>query len=289
LKKVVITLRVEKTELDKDAMRLRVLGKIVEGKPLEYVRINSYHTINIAPGDIFEISKSEWHDYIINVVKNAVSDSKRPRLGLIVIDDEKALPAYMLGYGVEFRNEIYSRLSKRMSQKDFQEQQKKYYDEIFNVIREMVVDTVVVAGPGFAREDVKAYGESSGIIKKLNKKLFFENVSNAERSGVYELIKSDKFGKILEKERIRTEFKLIEEFLTNLSTGKSKYGLGNVELAMDDAEASTILVNDNILGDPAVQELLGRAEEEGVRIEVLNSTDEVGEQLHAFKDIAVIS
>ena len=69
LKKVIITVRVEKTELDKDAMRLRVLGKIMEGKPLEYVKINSYHTLNIAPGDIFEIIKSEWHDYIVDVVK----------------------------------------------------------------------------------------------------------------------------------------------------------------------------------------------------------------------------
>ena len=127
LKKVVITVRVEKSELDKDACRLRVLGKIVEGKPLEYIKINSYHTLNIAPGDIFDIMKNEWHDYIISVVRNAVSDSKRPRLGIIVLDDEKALPAYLLGYGLEFKNEIYSKLSKRMTPKDFQEQQKKNY------------------------------------------------------------------------------------------------------------------------------------------------------------------
>ena len=289
LKKVVITLKVEKTELDKDAVRLRVLGKIMEGRPLEYVRINSYHTLNIAPGDIFEIIKTEWHDYIISVVKNAVSDSKRPRLGLIVLDDEKAMPAYMLGYGVDFGNEIYSKLSKRMSQKDFQEQQKKYYDEIIGMIRGMVVDTVVVAGPGFTKDSLKEYGESSGVLKKIDKRIIFESVSNAERSGVYELIRSDKFSRILERERIRAEFKLIEEFLTNLSTGKSKYGIENVSIALDNMEASIILVNDNILGDPAVQELLAQAEENRVEIEVINSMDEVGEQLHAFKDIAAIS
>jgi protein pelota len=289
LKKVVITLKVEKTELDKDAVRLRVLGKIMDGRPLEYVRINSYHTLNIAPGDIFEIIKAEWHDYIVSVVKNAVSDSKRPRLGLIVLDDEKAMPAYMLGYGVNFGNEIYSKLSKRMSQKDFQEQQKKYYDEIIEMIKGMVVDTVVVAGPGFTKDDLKAYGETSGIIKKINKRIIFERVSNAERSGVYELIKSDKFSRILEREHIRAEFKLIEEFLTNLSTGKSKYGIENVSIALDNMEASMVLVNDNILGDPAIQDLLARAEENRVEIEVINSMDEVGEQLHAFKDIAVIS
>ena len=108
----------------------------------------------------------------IDVVRNAVSDSKRPRLGLIVLDEEKALPAYLLGYGLEFRNEIYSRLSKRMSQKDFQEQQRKYYENHISTVKEMVVDTVVIAGPGFTREDVKAYGESSGIIKKIDKGCF---------------------------------------------------------------------------------------------------------------------
>jgi protein pelota len=288
LKKVVVTLRTEKTELDKNAMRMRVLGKIVDGKPLEYIKINSYHTINIAPGDVFEIIKTEWHDYIVDVVRNAVSDSKRPRLGILVIDDEKALPAYLLGYGLEFRNEIYSKLSKRMSQKDFQEQQKKYYEEIIGIVKDMVVDTVVVAGPGFTKDDVKAYGESTGILKKINKRIFFESISNAERSGVYELIKSDKFSRILQKERIRTEFKLIEEFLTNLSTGKSKYGIENVSIALDNTEVNIILVNDSILGNPTVQNLLSDAEKERVKIEVFNSNDEVGMQLHSFKDIVCI-
>lgn len=289
LKKVVVTLRVEKTELDKDANRLRALGKIVDGKPLEYIKINSYHTINIAPGDVFEIMKSEWHNYIIDVVKNAVSDSKRPRLGLIVLDEEKALPAYLLGYGLEFKNEIYSRLSKRMSQKDFQEQQKKYYNDILEMAQEMIVDTVVIAGPGFTKEDVKLYGESTGLLKKINKRIIFESVSNAERSGVYELIKSEKFARILEKERIRAEFKIIEEFLTNLSTGKSKYGIDNVSIAVENAEANIIMVNDSILGDQSVQQLLSDAESSRIKIEVFNSNDEVGMQLHAFKDIACIN
>jgi protein pelota len=288
LKKVFITLKVEKTELDKGAEGLRVRGKIMDGKPLEYVKINSYHTINIAPGDVFDVLKTEWHDYIVDVLRNAVSDSKRPRLGIIVLDEEKALPAYLLGYGLEFKNEIYSKLSKRMSPKDFQEQEKKYYNEIIEMIKSMIVDTVVVAGPGFTTEDVKTYGESSGVLKKIDKRIFFESVSNSERSGVYELIKSDKFSRILERERIRTEFRLIEEFLTNLSTGKSKYGLENVSIALDNMEVNTIFVNDSILGDKVVQQLLGDAEKSKVKIEVFNSSDEVGTQLHSFKDIACV-
>jgi protein pelota len=286
LKQVMITLRVEKTELDKSASRLRILGKIVEGRPLEYVKLNSYHTLNIAPGDMLELVKLKWPDYLVKVAKDAVADSKKPRLGLIVVDDEKALPAYMLGYGIEFGSEIYSRLSKRMSQKDFQEQEKKYFDSVLETIRNMRVDTIVVAGPGFTKDDIKTYATNSGMIKKMGKQLIFENVSNAERSGIYELVKGEKVENLLEKERIRMEFRLMEEFLKGLESKSSRYGTADVEDSLDGRRAKVVLVNDSVLGDQKMQSILSKAEERRIKIEVFNSGDEVGAQLHNFKDIA---
>ncbi|HVC58272.1 MAG TPA: hypothetical protein VND15_02235 [Candidatus Acidoferrales bacterium] len=288
LKKVTITLEVEKTELDKDATRLRIMGKILDGKPIEFVKLKSYHTLNIAPGDMLDVQKAVWKDYIVAVVKNAVSDSKKPRLGLIVVDDEKALPAYLLGYGVAFKSEIYSRVSKRMSQKEFGETQKKYYDNILSLARDMDVDTIIIAGPGFTKDDIKKYGEESGIIGKMGKTLIFEAVSYAERSGIYELIRGEKVAKILNRERIRMEFALMEQFLTNLSTGRSKYGADNVSASIEEMGAGTILVNDSVLGDLKIQQILTKAEEASLKIEVFNSIDEVGTQLHGFKDIASI-
>ncbi len=288
LKDVVIMVRVEKTEFDKNANRLRVMGKIVEGKPLDYIRLNSYHTLNIAPGDVLDIMKNEWHNYLVDVIRNAVSDTKKARLGLIVVDEEKAVPAYLLGYGVEFKNEIYSQLSKRMSQKDFVEQQKKYFQAILDMAAEMRVDTVIIAGPGFTKDDVKAFGEDNGSIKKTGKKLIFEKTSDTERTGVYELIKSDKVALLLQKERIRIEFKIMEEFLNGLDSGKSKSGADEVNAAIENYGASLLLVNDSVLGDPKMQAVLANAEKNKIRIEVFNSNDEVGVQLHAFNDIASV-
>ena len=288
LKKVMLTLKVERTELDKSASRLRVIGKILDGKPVEYVRLNSYHTLNVAPGDIIELLKTDWPDYIVKVARDAAADSKKARLGLIVVDDEKALPAYMLGYGVEFGNEIYSRLSKRMSQKDFQEQEKKYFDEILEIAGNMRVDTVIIAGPGFTYDSIRNYATTSGMIKKIGKQLVFENVSNAERSGIYELIKSERVERMLEKERIRVEFRLMEEFLIGLEGKSSKYGVENVCASVECGTAKVVLVNDSVLGDAKVQAALAKAEERRIKIEVFNSGDEVGAQLHAFKEIASI-
>ncbi len=285
MKTVVVRLKVEKTELDKAAVRLRFMGKIVEGKPLEYIKLNSYHTLNIAPGDTLEITKAEWPEYLIQVVKNAVKNSRKPRLGIIAIDDEKALPAYLYGYGLAFKDEIYSRLSKRMSQKDFTEQQNKYFNEIFEVAGNMSTDIVVIAGPGFTKDDLKKYAEGKGIMKKIPKRFLFFRTSNVERSGVYELIKSDEVSSILEGERIRQEFKLMGEFLEGLASGRSKSGIDNVKKAMDNYEARTILVNDSVLSDAAIRKVLSDAEKKRIRIEIFNAEDEIGSQLHSFKDI----
>jgi protein pelota len=288
LKKVFITLKLEKSELDKSAMRLRLAGKIMDAKPLEYVRLNSYHTINVAPGEVIDIVKEKWPGYLVQVVKSAVSDTKRARLGLIVVDEEKALPAYLLGYGVEFKNDIYSGLSKRMSQKDFTEQQNKYYEKVLSLAGSMNVDTIVMAGPGFATEDIRKYGEDKGIIEKMGKRLVFYKVSNSERSGVYELIRSDAVAKLLEKERIRTEFIIMERFLSGLSSASSKFGIEEVKGLLESGLADIIIVNDSFIGRPDVQEVLSEAERTKTKIEVFNSEDEVGTQLHSFKDIAAI-
>jgi protein pelota len=286
LKEVVVTLRVEKTELDKGAQRLRIMGKIVEGRPEEYVQVNSHHTLNIGPKDVIEIVKSDWREYMLQVLKDAVAASKKPRLGIIVIDDEKALPAYLLGYGLEFLDNVYSGTSKRMKPKDFEEKQTEYFDEMVSIVTKMNTDAIVIAGPGFTKDNLKKYMEDKGIIKKIGKRIVFDSTSSAERSGIYEIIKGESVSSLLSKERMRTEFKLMEEFLRGLATGRSKYGIDNVDASIESYGASTVLVNDNLLGNADIQKVLEKAEEGRVSIEIFNSEDEIGVQLGAFRGIA---
>ncbi|MGC8537842.1 MAG: mRNA surveillance protein pelota [Candidatus Micrarchaeia archaeon] len=288
LKEVTIRIRVEKVEFDKASQTVRFIGIIVEGKPIEYIRLNSHHTLNITQGDVIEVTKAQWHGYLMDVVRNAVEATRRPKLGIIAMDDEKSLFAYILGYGIEFGNEIYSGLSKRLSNKDFQEALRKYFESVEGMITNMGVDTIIIAGPGFTKDDFKKYMEDTGFTKKINKKLLYFNISNVERSGVYELIKSEEVANVLHGEAIRREFMLMEEFLKGLALGRSGYGIENVGNAISGYDAKTILVNDSALSEPDTQKLLAAAERNKIEVVVFNSDDEVGRQLHSFKDIACI-
>ncbi len=290
LKEVTIYLNVEKTEIDKDSEKLRIMGKIINGNPLKYIQLHSYHTLNIEKNNIIEIKKQlEWPNYLLKIIEDATKESKKPNLGIILIDEEKSLFAYLLGYGIDFINEIYSNLSKRMTSKDYQEHKIKYFNKIIELIKNMDVSIIIIGGPGFVKDDIKKFMEDNYLVQKLNKKLFYINVSNVEHSGVYELIKNNEIENILKNQKIRLEFKLMEEFLRQVSIDKSVYGIKNVIEGIQNYEISKILVNDNILNNQEIKQLLGNAEKNNIKIIIFNSNDEVGNQLHNFKDIAGIN
>jgi len=286
-KEIFVSISLEKSELDKSGERLRLTGKIIKGKPEELIRIGSYHTINIAPGDEVTIVKEEWKDYILRRIKQAVQDTRKVRFGAVALDDEKATIANIHGYGIEIIAEIYSHLSKRMKEQDYEKARKSYFDEIINMIKNMHVDTIIIAGPGFTREDLKHYIESMHI--DTGKKLLFVPASDAERSGIREAMQSPEVAKFLEHEQVKMEFAMLNLFMQALQFGNAWFGLENVDKSLEEYLAGVVLVNDDLLISKDVQSVLDKADKQKVNIEIFNSTDEAGMQLAGFKGIASIA
>ncbi len=286
-KEVTIRLQVERAEVDKSADMLRITGKIVGGHPEEFIRMGSYHTINLGAGEIIDIQKPEWKDYLLKRIKQAMLDSKKPKLGIIVMDDELATIAYVKGYGIEILSQLYSKLSKRMKEKDFEKQKEQYFNDLIKSANNMKVDIVVLAGPGFTKDDLKKHIAQKGA--KVEKKVFYTAASDAERSGVREVMQSDIVADIFEKEHVRKEFEYLNIFLQGVRTSGAFYGNAQVREALESYRAGIVLVNDSVLDDKQVKELLDIADQSKVRIEIFNSEDDAGMQLKNFKDIAAIS
>lgn len=285
-KEVFIKLGVEKTELDKGAGKLRLMGKILEGRPEQYVRINSYHTLSIGPGDQMEIEKEAWSDFIIRRIRQAVAEAKRPRLGIIALDDEKATIAYVRGYGIDLTGELYSHLSKKMKEKEFEKQKEAYFQEIIKTAERMDVDIVIIAGPGFMKDDVKKYIEANRI--EVKKRLVYVAASDAERSGIREVMKSEMVSKLLESEHVKKEFEYLDLFFRGMRTSGALSGAERIREALKGYRIGVILVNDSMLNNEEIKALLDQADRNGVRIEIFNSEDEAGKQLSSFKNIAAI-
>ncbi|MCL5419279.1 MAG: mRNA surveillance protein pelota [Candidatus Marsarchaeota archaeon] len=285
-KEVFIEVSVEKVEIDKSAGRLRLIGTILQGRPAEYVSMGGHHTINVAEGDIIDVMKPEWKEYILKRLKQAQAEARKPKLGIIVMDDEKALVSYIRGYGIDIVAELYSHLSKRMKEKDYGKQRVQYFNDIIKSAENMSVDIIIIAGPGFTKDDLRKHISDMNIETK--KRLVYAAASDAERSGIREVMRSGTVGELLQNEHVKKEFEYLNVFLAQLRAGQAASGAEGVAKAIAEARPQRILVNDSAINEPAIKRVLDLADSKGIRIEIYNADDDAGMQLRSFRDIAAI-
>lgn len=284
-KLVTIRLKVENSEFSKNANRLRVLGIIVWGEPEEYVQTGRYHTIEVATGEQIRIIKN-WKKYELDRIKSAEKESKRATLRIIVLDDEKALNAELRAYGIEYGAEFFANGSKKDD--NYEKNRDKYFETIMNEV-ERHNEKYIIAGPGFTKDNLKKYIEKKK--PELIKKITFESVADAERSGVNELFAKGIIEKMAEVERANLEMKIIEEFLSLLyrETGLVTYGIKQVQNANNISAVDKLLILDEYLRiDQDAQKLAEDAEKNGCKIIIFSKEGDAGEKLKGFGKVAAI-
>ncbi len=284
-KPVNIKVKAERVEFAKSANRLRILGPIVWGEPEEYVQLGRHHTIDVGPGDRLKVTKV-WKNHEINRLREAEKESKKPKIRIIVMDEEKALNAMLRAFGVEYGAEFYSSGSKRGD--DYEKAESEYFGKIMAEI-DRHPEKFIVAGPGFAKENLKGF-----ITKKkpeLLKRIIFENVSYAERSGVNELFNKGTIEKIMGEERFENEMKLMEELLVEIhkDTGRAAYGITETRKAVEAFAVKKLLVLDEYLRkDKDAEAVVDLADTNKAEIVIFSSEGDAGAKLKGFGKIAAL-
>jgi len=284
-KSVTIMIKTERAEFAKSANRLRILGTIVWGEPEEYVQLGKHHTIDVGIGDRIKITK-KWKNHEVKRLQDAQKESMKPRIRIIVLDEEKALTAMLRAFGVDYGPEFYSSGSKKDD--NYEKSEGEYFGKIMAEI-ERQPEKFVVAGPGFAKDNLKKF-----ISKKkpeLLSRITFESVSYAERSGVNELFNRGVIEKIMGEERFEKEMKLMEELLTEVykESGKAVYGIAEVRKAAEAFAIGKLLVLDEYLrADKEAEAVVDIADRNKAEIVVFSSEGDAGAKLKGFGKIAAL-
>lgn len=284
-KHVRIAVQAERIEFSKNENRLRVLGKIVAGEPEEFVQMGRYHTIEVEKGGKIVIQKAQWRDYELKRLKEAEKEAKRPRLRIIVLDEEKALTAMVRGYGIDYGPEFLSEASKR--DEKHEEKVQAYYQEVADYIGKHP-ELFLVAGPGFTKDNLRKYMEKKAPA--LLPRIRWESCSYAERSGVNELFKGGIVQKVIGEQRLEKEERAVDEFITQVHKGgKATYGLKPVQQAIDARAVKTLLVTDELLrGSNDIQNLAEAAGRSGADILIVSYESEAGFRLRGLGGLAAM-
>ena len=146
------------------------------------------------------------------------------------------------------------------------------------------VTKIVIAGPGFAREDLQ--NMINQRAKDLLPKIIVEFTYGTGNLGVQELLKKGLIEKITKYSRIAQETNAVERLLEQMNKNKAACGPEKTREAIAAGQAQMILVSDAKIRD--YEELLDESDKAGAELMIISSEHDAGQKLLGVGGIAAL-
>ncbi len=268
-------IKVEKRELHKHSKKLRLTGKITFVKPESIASLGSYHTIDVEIGKEIKLHK-EWKKHEIDMIEEAIKNSRKTLVNIIVIDNEQTTIAKMKPYGVEIEYEISNSASKS---RDKNIDMNKFFKEVGEILNNLK-GLIILGGPGFTKDNLLEYLKKE--FPQVAKRIRVVSASNAERSGIYEILRDETLYNILENERIYSVMADFEKFLKCIAKNGSlcTYGIKEIKKAAEYGSIEKLLILDEIAREH--EDIINLVEASGGKVIFVPSESEIGNQIKAL-------
>jgi protein pelota len=281
-KRMVLGIRTENVEFHESESRLRVHGVIIEG-PQD---VGSYHTLNLAEADVLTIRKEEWGSAVLERVRRAVEDSKKPKILFVALENDEAVIAMARQFGMQEVARIYAPSTGKMYE---QKEDRNYYEDVVEKVKQVAEPGVpiVVLGPGFAKEALVTLGKEKE--PEVFKNAHIYHTGQAGMVGIHELMKEGLGTEIVQGSRLAMETKAVEEVLTEIAKdGAVAYGPAEVEKAVMMGAVRTLLVLDSVVRQNKVGGLMSRVESARGTVMVISERFEAGQKLESIGGMAAL-
>lgn len=281
-KRMVLGISTEKVDFHESESRLRVHGIIVEG-PQD---VGSYHTLNLGEGDVLTVRKIEWSSAVLDRVRRAVEDSRKPKILFVSLENDEAVIAIARQFGIQEVARIYAPSTGKMYD---QKEDRNYYEDVVEKVRQAAQPgvPVIILGPGFAKEALLTLGKERE--PDLFKEAHIYHTGQAGMPGIHELMKEGLGTEVVKGSRVALETKLVEDVLTEIAKdGAVAYGPAEVERAVSMGAVDTLLVLDSVVRQNKAGPLMSRVEASRGKVVVVSERFEAGQKLESIGGIAAL-
>ena len=280
---------VEKVSFHIFTGKLRISGTIISG-PEEYIAMGDHHTIEAKLNNRLTIKKEKWSHYAINRVNQAIEASKKLSAMIVVIEDDVADFGLIRQYGIEYYGPVMGNVSgKRIIDKNRKKNIEKFYQNIVEYINKFEnVHTIILAGPGFFKNDFYKYLESRH--KNIAKNTIIESTGSGGRVGIHEVLKKGIVEKLSTENRVAFEISAIENILQEIAKNSPLvvYGKKEVQNAINLGAIEKLIVLDKIVRSEDLENSMDMVENMSGEVLVISSEHEGGKQLEALGGMAAI-
>lgn len=300
-KSMYLGLHVEDLAFHESSNRLRVKGRIYAG-PDDLVSMGKYHTMNVEPHQKYTFLKEEWLDYQLDRLRAAARPVAETRMLVVAIEKGEAVLGLVSNYSLSPTTTIHENIPgkryKKFAKDAVSNAWSAFYEGVEMAANEVVsrepVDLVIVAGPGFIKDD---------FAERLRKrfpdwaaKVRLAQASSASDSAIQEVLRQDAVVEMAKDQRVVVETRLMDEFVRRLGKeeGTIAYGLKEIQTATEMGAVEKLLIADRRFRDAteakrrALDHLLKTVEMGGGTIYIVSSMHPAGEQLMDFGGIVAL-
>lgn len=275
-----LTVVVDRVEFMDFQNVLRVTGRIVDAE----FGTGSFHTFNIEEGSDIIIEKEEWHRHDLERIREAVEGKGSSRFICISIEHGEATIAVVKSFGVDEIAVIHGRESKEEGTSAVRD---NLYMETIKQVRALPKMPVLVAGPGFIKEDFLRKA------REVEPSLFSDaqviQTGQGGMAGIREALSKPENSRLLQDARMSEEVKAVNEIMEGISrNGPVVYGVEGVRKALEAGAVKKLVLTDRLLRDREIESMMRTAEEKAGEIFIVTSRWESGKQLDGLGGIAAV-
>ena len=285
-----VTLDVESAEFDKFANRLRVSGVITWASRED--QVGAHHTLNVEERAEIEIEK-HWKPDQEQRLEEAVSATDAPDVAIATVEEGAAAVHTVAQYGAEERVSLTGPTGKG----EYAQDRSELFAELASVLSHMDVDAILLAGPGFTKQDALKYieREHPQVAERITTTV---DTSAIGDRGVHEVLKRGAVADVQAETRIAEEAELIDELTARIAREEpATYGVNDVAEAAEFGAVEQLLILDERLReergtsgewDADVDAIIERTEQQGGSVTVFSSEFAPGGQLGHLGGIAAL-
>jgi protein pelota len=284
-----VKIEVSDVEFAKFANRLRVGGEIIECSRED--QLGFHHTLNIEEHDELTIEKV-WQVDQLERLQEAVEAAENPEVAIATVEEGEAHVHTVAQYGVDERASITGTTGKG----EYARGRDELFAELTEVLKRMDVSAIILAGPGFTKQDTLEYIEDEA--PEVTEKIQTVDTASVGDRGVHEVLKRGAVDRVQTETRISKEAELIDELMTQIGEGaKAAYGIDEVMKAADYGAVETLLLLDERLReeragegewDVDANELVETVERQGGDVTVFSHEFDPGKQLSNLGGVAAL-
>ena len=305
-RRLTLRVRCEDVEYDAEGSTIRVKGQ--NKTECEDVKLNAYHTLEIAIGRGVKIEKLEWDAVDVRRLEEAADPSASADLAAVLIVEGRANVVLVGANRTIVKGRIETSMPRKrgMALMGYEKAESKFFNNVAAVVQRHVdfnnVKCLVIAGPGFAKDafydflKLEATRQNWKTLQTNFKNIIKAHASSAYVHSLSELLENPTVRTLIANTKAASEVKALDEFFEMLANDPARafYGPAHVMAAHDLQAIDKLLITDSVFRtkNTAQRKMWVRVTEElaksGGVTHMFSSAHASGEQLEQITGVAAI-